>query len=138
LINGASDSPLILRQARLLQHQLPHAEYQIVPRAGHLANLDNPFEFNRMLDRFLMGSAAGWVGPVEPDSNRAGTTGCQLPARSTTTMQTSSSKSCLEENRQTSATTAGNSCSAGRVANRCRLLIRALRPNCCPSRDSTS
>jgi 3-oxoadipate enol-lactonase len=144
LINGASDSPLILRQARLLQHQLPHAEYQIVPRAGHLANLDNPFEFNRMLDRFLMRTATEPIesieslGSVEPDSNRAGTTGCQLPARSTTTMQTSSSKSSLEEKRQTSSTTAENSCSAGRVAKRCRLLIRALRPNSWPSRESTS
>jgi pimeloyl-ACP methyl ester carboxylesterase len=133
LINGASDSPLILRQARLLQHQLPHAEYQIVPRAGHLVNLDNPIEFNRMLDRFLMRTA------VEPDPNRADTTRCQLPARSTTTMQTSSSKSCLEEKRQTSSTTAANSCSAGSIANRCKLLIRAFRPNSsCPSRESTS
>jgi 3-oxoadipate enol-lactonase len=138
LINGASDSPLILRQARLLQQQLPHAEYQIVPRAGHLANLDNPVEFNRVLDRFLMRTAAESVQPVEPDLNRPGTTDGQLPARSTATMQTSSSKSCLEEKRQTSSTTAENSCSAGRVAKRCRLLIRALRPNSCPSRESTS
>jgi 3-oxoadipate enol-lactonase len=139
LINGAGDSPLILRQARLLQHQLPHAEYQIVPRAGHLANLDNPFEFNRMLDRFLMRTATGAVKPVEPDANPPGANGChQPPVRSTTTIQTSSSKSCLDENRHTSSTTAENSCSGGRVANRCKLLIRAFRPNSLPSRDSTS
>lgn len=138
LINGASDSPLILRQARLLQHELPHAEYRIVPRAGHLANLDNPSEFNRMLDRFLMRTATDAVRRVELDPNGAGTNGCQLPDRSTTTIQTSSSKSCLEENRQTSSTRAENSCSAGNVAKRCKLLIRALRPNSFPSRDSTS
>jgi 3-oxoadipate enol-lactonase len=141
LINGASDSPLILRQARLLQHELPHAEYRIVPRAGHLVNLDNPFEFNRTLDQFLLQTgleSIGSVQSVEPDPNPAGTNGCQLSARSTTTIQTSSSKSCLDEKRQTSSTTAGNSRSAGSVAKRCKLLIRAFRPNSCPSRESTS
>lgn len=140
LINGAGDYPLILRQARLLQHKLPHAEYRIVPQAGHLANLDNPFEFNRELDRFIVQTAPGVesIRPAAPNPSRAGTAGCQLPARSTTTMQTSSSKSCFEEKRPTSSTTAENSCSAGSVAKRCRLLIRALRPNSCPSRDSAS
>lgn len=102
LINGASDSPLILRQARLLQHQLPHADYRIVPCAGHLANLDNPIEFNRMIDRFLTRMAVEAAGS---DQTGDDTAGAQLPARSTTTMQTSSSKSCLEEKRQTSSTT---------------------------------
>jgi pimeloyl-ACP methyl ester carboxylesterase len=135
LINGASDSPLILRQARLLQRQLPHAEYQIVSRAGHLANLDNPVEFNRMLDRFLMRTA---IEAVASEPKRNGAAGAQLPARSTATMHTSSSKSCLPEKRQTSLTTAENSSSAGSVAKRCKLLIRAFRPNSCPSGESIS
>ncbi|MBV9488701.1 MAG: alpha/beta hydrolase [Verrucomicrobia bacterium] len=76
LINGAGDSPLILRQARTLQRELPLAEYHLIPNASHLANLDNPEEFNRILDRFLTQTA---LEPNAPDADAFQTTITEEP-----------------------------------------------------------
>src|SRR6202008_1061597 len=53
VLNGESDSPFILRQAKILQRAYPSADYRIIPKAGHLANLDNPEIFDLMLLEFL-------------------------------------------------------------------------------------
>jgi pimeloyl-ACP methyl ester carboxylesterase len=53
ILNGESDSPFILRHAKILQLAYPGADYQIIPKAGHLANLDNPEIFDFMLLGFL-------------------------------------------------------------------------------------
>jgi pimeloyl-ACP methyl ester carboxylesterase len=53
ILNGESDSPFILRHAKILQQAYPGADYRIIPRAGHLANLDNPEVFNLMVLEFL-------------------------------------------------------------------------------------
>jgi pimeloyl-ACP methyl ester carboxylesterase len=58
IINGESDSSFILRHAKILQQAYPGANYRIIPRAGHLANLDNPEIFNLMLLEFLSELAA--------------------------------------------------------------------------------
>src|SRR6201998_4089245 len=52
-LNGESDSPFILRQAKILQQAYPNADYRIIPKAGHLANLDNPEIFDLVLLEFL-------------------------------------------------------------------------------------
>jgi len=36
-----------------MQHAIPGAELVVIPRAGHLSNLEQPEEFNRALARFL-------------------------------------------------------------------------------------
>ena len=53
ILNGESDSPFILRHARILQRAYSGAEYRIIPEAGHLANLDNPEIFDLMMLEFL-------------------------------------------------------------------------------------
>ena len=53
ILNGESDSPFILRHAKILQQAFPGADYRIIPRAGHLANLDNPEVFGLMMLEFL-------------------------------------------------------------------------------------
>jgi 3-oxoadipate enol-lactonase len=53
ILNGESDSPFILRHAKILQEVYPDARYRTIARAGHLANLDNPGDFNLMLAEFL-------------------------------------------------------------------------------------
>ncbi|HTD16621.1 MAG TPA: alpha/beta hydrolase [Chthoniobacterales bacterium] len=53
ILNGESDSPFILRHAKILQQAYPGADYRIIPKAGHLANLDNPETFDLMLLEFL-------------------------------------------------------------------------------------
>jgi pimeloyl-ACP methyl ester carboxylesterase len=53
IVNGEHDSLFILRQAKILQAVYPNSRYQVVPRAGHLANLDNPEVFNSLMEGFL-------------------------------------------------------------------------------------
>jgi 3-oxoadipate enol-lactonase len=53
ILNGESDSPFILRHAKILQQAYPGADYRIIPKAGHLANLDNHETFDLMLLEFL-------------------------------------------------------------------------------------
>jgi pimeloyl-ACP methyl ester carboxylesterase len=53
ILNGESDSLFILRHAKILQQAYSGADYQIVPQAGHLANLDNPKMFDLMMLDFL-------------------------------------------------------------------------------------
>jgi 3-oxoadipate enol-lactonase len=53
ILNGESDSAFILRHARILQQAYSGADYRIIPKAGHLANLDNPEIFDLMMLGFL-------------------------------------------------------------------------------------
>jgi 3-oxoadipate enol-lactonase len=53
IVNGEFDSPLIMRQAGVLQRLYPNADYRVIPVASHLSNLDNPMFFRLTLERFL-------------------------------------------------------------------------------------
>jgi pimeloyl-ACP methyl ester carboxylesterase len=53
IVNGEHDSLFILRQAKTLQGVYPNSRYRVVPRAGHLSNLDNPEVFNSLMEEFL-------------------------------------------------------------------------------------
>jgi pimeloyl-ACP methyl ester carboxylesterase len=57
ILNGEFDSPLIMRQARLLQRHCGEASYHVVPAASHLSNVDNPTFFRLAVQRFLGPSA---------------------------------------------------------------------------------
>jgi len=39
--------------SRKLAQLIPHARFELVPDAGHVANVDNPDAFNRLLAAFL-------------------------------------------------------------------------------------
>jgi pimeloyl-ACP methyl ester carboxylesterase len=39
--------------SKALAARLPDARFELVPDAGHVANLDNPEAFNAALERFL-------------------------------------------------------------------------------------
>jgi 3-oxoadipate enol-lactonase len=49
---GARDR-LNLPLSRALARAVPHARFEVVPDAGHVANVDNPAAFNRLLAEFL-------------------------------------------------------------------------------------
>jgi len=53
ILNGRHDSPLILRQGQILQRLYGKAEYELVPVASHLSNVDNPIYFHLVMERFL-------------------------------------------------------------------------------------
>jgi 3-oxoadipate enol-lactonase len=50
---GDQDIPIIVENARIWQKSASNAKVQIIPSAGHCANMDNPAEFNRILKSFL-------------------------------------------------------------------------------------
>jgi 3-oxoadipate enol-lactonase len=57
LVAGDRDAPSILAQMREIAAAVPGARLETVA-AGHLASLDNPAEFNRLVLRFLRSSAS--------------------------------------------------------------------------------
>ena len=53
VVAGEKDQIVSLDVAQDMKHALPRADFCIVPKAGHLANMENPNEFNRCLVDFL-------------------------------------------------------------------------------------
>jgi pimeloyl-ACP methyl ester carboxylesterase len=53
MINGEEDSPLILRQATILQRVYPGSRYVLIPGAGHLSNIDKPGVFHTAVSEFV-------------------------------------------------------------------------------------
>jgi pimeloyl-ACP methyl ester carboxylesterase len=53
IVNGEHDSLFILRQAKVLRSLYLNSRYRVVPKAGHLSNLDNPEVFNSLMEEFL-------------------------------------------------------------------------------------
>ena len=53
MINGEEDSPLILRQAAVLQRVYPGSTYRTIAGAGHLSNIDRPGLFDTAVLEFL-------------------------------------------------------------------------------------
>jgi pimeloyl-ACP methyl ester carboxylesterase len=53
IMNGALDDPGYREIASVLHREIPGAQRQEFPGAGHLLNLEQPERFNRLLLRFL-------------------------------------------------------------------------------------
>jgi pimeloyl-ACP methyl ester carboxylesterase len=53
IVVGDHDLPILLSNAQEWQQREPDARLQIIPAAGHCANMDNPAAFNHVLQEFL-------------------------------------------------------------------------------------
>ena len=53
ILNGEFDTDIRRRLGGVLSHALPFATRELVPEAGHLANLDNPRAYNALIRQFL-------------------------------------------------------------------------------------
>lgn len=58
IVNGEHDMESRIGAGADLARALRHAQIAIIPRAGHLSNLDNPGAYNQALDEFLTEHAA--------------------------------------------------------------------------------
>lgn len=58
LVKGKADAPSIIGQMDALAEDVGHAHVETVP-GGHVASLDDPVAFNRVLARFLKGHDPG-------------------------------------------------------------------------------
>ena len=63
VIVGESDALVPLDVAEAMAKAIPNARLEVVPGAGHVANLENPEVFNRILAEFLSELSSG--GPAE-------------------------------------------------------------------------
>jgi pimeloyl-ACP methyl ester carboxylesterase len=50
---GDEDSLTPVAEAEALRNGIPHSRMRIIPVAGHLSNLEQPAEFNRILAEFV-------------------------------------------------------------------------------------
>lgn len=53
IIHGADDQIVPLAEAQTLQQTIPNAQLTVLPKAGHLPNLEQPALFNQAICRFL-------------------------------------------------------------------------------------
>ena len=53
VLNGEHESPIVLRHAGVMQQVMPDVRARTIPGAGHLSNLDNSKDFDRVTIRFL-------------------------------------------------------------------------------------
>jgi 3-oxoadipate enol-lactonase len=59
IVTGEQDLPILLSNAQDWQTRQPDAQLQIIPNAGHCANMDNPTAFNQALNAFLPNTQVG-------------------------------------------------------------------------------
>jgi len=53
VIAGSGDAILKVEDCEAMAKAIPAAEFAVIPRTGHLSNLEDSVAFNRMLDQFL-------------------------------------------------------------------------------------
>jgi 3-oxoadipate enol-lactonase len=53
ILVGQHDAVTPPSSSHAMKERIPHAELHVIPRAGHLSNLENPEEFNRHILDFL-------------------------------------------------------------------------------------
>lgn len=53
VIAGGADRTMTPAVVEAMARQIPHARFELIPGVGHLANLENPSAFNRVLRKFL-------------------------------------------------------------------------------------
>jgi pimeloyl-ACP methyl ester carboxylesterase len=59
VIVGAHDTPYLLAAATYMVEKIPSARMEIIQDAAHLANMNQPKEFQRIVETFLEGVAPG-------------------------------------------------------------------------------
>lgn len=62
LITGEEDVITPPADARLMAERIPNAQLSIIPRTGHISNMERPEVFNQLLVAFLEGSILKQVG----------------------------------------------------------------------------
>ena len=68
VLNGAGDTRRRRAMGDELGRTLPRAERILIPEAGHLPNLDNPDEYNRLVHSFIERHAAAPGPPGATDA----------------------------------------------------------------------
>lgn len=62
VVNGEREAGIVRRHADVIVDRLPQAQFEQIPGAGHLSNLDNPLAFNELLGEFARQVAQATIG----------------------------------------------------------------------------
>jgi pimeloyl-ACP methyl ester carboxylesterase len=76
VIAGDEDNG-ILETDLMLKRTIPRCGLAVLPRSGHVTNLEEPVLFNAMVERFLQAVEHGTWGPRDPRSLSTSTTGAR-------------------------------------------------------------
>jgi pimeloyl-ACP methyl ester carboxylesterase len=75
LIVAGDEDDGVLETDLMLKRTIPRAGLAVLPRSGHLTNLEEPASFNALVEDFLARVDAGRWGPRDPRSLSTSTTG---------------------------------------------------------------
>jgi pimeloyl-ACP methyl ester carboxylesterase len=75
LVVAGDEDNGVLEAGLMLKRTIPRAGLAIIPRTGHVSNIEEPEQFNRLLERFIVGVQNGAWGPRDPRSLTASMTG---------------------------------------------------------------
>jgi pimeloyl-ACP methyl ester carboxylesterase len=53
VIHGEEDNLIPVAQAKRMSEKIPQGKWGVIPKAGHVSNLENPKLFNQYLLEFL-------------------------------------------------------------------------------------
>ena len=75
LVVAGDEDNGVLETDLMLKRTIPRCGLAILPRSGHVTNLEEPMLFNLHVERFLTAVEHGTWGPRDPRSLSASTTG---------------------------------------------------------------
>jgi pimeloyl-ACP methyl ester carboxylesterase len=75
LVVAGDEDNGVLEAGLMLKRTIPRAGLAIVPRTGHVSNLEEPEVFNRLLEQFLTGVVNGAWGTRDPRALTSSMTG---------------------------------------------------------------
>ncbi len=62
IIVGQDDAISTVDEMRGMAHSIPHCEFVVIPRSGHMTPLENPVAFNEAVEQFLTRVERGGAG----------------------------------------------------------------------------
>lgn len=77
LVVAGDEDNGVLEAGLMLKRTVPRAGLAIIPRTGHVSNIEEPAQFNGLLERFITGVENEAWGPRDPRSLSASMTGAK-------------------------------------------------------------
>ncbi|WP_067465807.1 alpha/beta fold hydrolase [Actinomadura macra] len=75
LVIAGDEDDGVLDAALMLKRTMPRTGIAILPRTGHVSNLEEPAAFNHLVERFVLGVGSGGWGRRDPRSQTSSLTG---------------------------------------------------------------
>ena len=80
LVIAGDEDVGVIDAAVMLKRTIPRCGLAILPKSGHVTNLEESALFNALVERFVLGVEHGAWGPRDPKSLTASITGAAAPS----------------------------------------------------------